>query len=226
MPGTLDGAEQPVSRSLVICGAGGHAVSVANVALSAGYTLAHFIDGYKAGQELFGCKVIAEPTDVGDPQAYSYAIALGDNSARERVYRELIASLGEVSFPALIHSSAVLCSLSSVGAGTVVMPGALIGPNSLVGRFCIVNTRASIDHDCVMEDYASLAPGAVTGGGVRVGERAAVAIGAVVKHGLEVGADSVLGANSYLHRDLPANVTAYGSPAREVRAREAGDKYL
>jgi acetyltransferase-like isoleucine patch superfamily enzyme len=53
-----------------------------------------------------------------------------------------------------------------------------------------------------------------------------VSIGAVVKHGVVIGADSVLGANSYLHADLPGGRVAYGSPARVVRERRVGDRYL
>jgi len=78
----------------------------------------------------------------------------------------------------------------------------------------------------VMEDFSSLAPGALTGGRVRIGARSAVSIGATVKHGVSIGSDSVIGASSYVHTDVPAGVVAYGSPARKVRERFQGETYL
>jgi acetyltransferase-like isoleucine patch superfamily enzyme len=106
------------------------------------------------------------------------------------------------------------------------MPNAVVGPNTRVGRFCIVNTSASIDHDAAMADFSSLAPGAVTGGGVSIGRRSAVSMGAVIKHRVRIGDDCVVGAQSYVDKDLPDNVVAYGTPARSVRTRKAGDAYL
>jgi acetyltransferase-like isoleucine patch superfamily enzyme len=77
-----------------------------------------------------------------------------------------------------------------------------------------------------MLDFSSLAPAAVTGGTVQIGLRSAISIGATIKHGLKIGDDSVVGANSYLNIDLPSNQIAYGTPAKSVRTRKIGDSYL
>lgn len=214
------------ARPLVIVGAGGHAVSVANVALAAGFTIEAFVDQGRQGSTLCGFRVVADMGTLGDPARFSLAIAVGDNAAREKVWRELAARVPEPVFPALIHPTALVSFFCEVAQGTVVMPHAVIGPNSRVGSFCLINTRASIDHDCVMKDFSSLAPAAVTGGTVRIGRRSAVSIGATIRHGVTIGDDSVLGANSYLNRDLPDRQVAYGTPARLIRMRETGDPYL
>jgi len=213
-------------RPLVIVGAGGHAVSVANVALSAGYQIRHFVDQRKTGADLLGVRIIGSTGDLGDPQLFSFAIAIGDNAIRERFHLQLNEDHGALHYPALIHASAVVSHFTSVGEGTVVMPHAVIGPNTSIGKFCLVNTRASIDHDSAMLDFSSLAPGATTGGTVTIGRRSAVSIGATIKHGVKMGDDSVLGASSYLNRDLADNQVAYGTPAKPVRSRQAGDSYL
>lgn len=212
-------------RPLIIIGAGGHAVSVANVALSIGYDLRHFVDRDKADRQLVGTSIIADLAMLGDLDQYSFAIAIGDNAVRERVQHQLCHER-QLDFPPLIHASSVVSSFSSVGMGSVVMPLSVIGPNTHVGAFCIVNTRASIDQDGEMEDYSSLAPGVTTGGNVRVGKRSAVSIGATIKHGVHIGNDTVIGANSYLHSSLGDHIVAYGSPARIIRARLPGEKYL
>ena len=212
--------------TIVIFGAGGHAVSVANVAISAGYKIAYFIDVNKKADYLLGIKIIRDISELGNKEDYEYCIAIGDNALRERIYNELINEHNDIKFPSLIHQSAVISSFSSIGDGTLVMPNAIVGPNSNVGKFCIINSQSSIDHDCNMLDFSSLAPNAATGGAVKVGYRSAISIGAVVKQGLQIGDDCVLGANSYLNKNLSNNKIAYGNPAKEVRDRAIGDEYL
>lgn len=221
-----DETDPPHQQPLVVVGAGGHAVSVANVARSAGYVVACFVDQNKKGARLLDRPIIASVDELEGVGRYVFCIAVGDNAARQRVHAELSARHRDLIFPPLVHASAVVSDFVTLGEGTVLMPQAVVGPNSSVGRFCILNTRSSIDHDCTLADYASLAPGAVTGGSVRIGVRSAISLGAAIKHGVSVGADSVVGACSYLNKDLAANQVAYGTPAKVVRSRSVGDPYL
>ncbi|QWD76442.1 acetyltransferase [Polynucleobacter sp. MWH-UH24A] len=216
----------PHLRPLIIFGAGGHAVSVANVALSAGYTIKYFVDKNRKGLDLLGYKIIEDITAIDNTNNYSFAIAIGDNAVREKKYNELIAATPNLYFPPLVHSTAVISFFTNIGDGSVIMPKAVIGPNSNVGMFCLINTQASIDHDCLMLNYSSLGPAAVTGGMVIIGQRSAISIGATIKHGLKIGDDCVIGANSYLNKDLPNNQVVYGSPAKQIRAHKIGDAYL
>ena len=106
------------------------------------------------------------------------------------------------------------------------MPGAVLGPDTRVGEHCIVNTGATLDHDGVLEDFSSLAPGVSAGGNVSIGELTAVAIGAVIVHRIRIGKNCVIGAGSTVLADIPALSIAYGTPARVVRTRSPGDPYL
>ena len=213
-------------RPLIIFGASGHAVSVANVALSAGYEIQCFIDKNREGSNLLGYSICGGLEELETLDRFSYVIAVGDNATRERIYKKLFVEAPNLHFPPLVHSSAVISYFAEIEDGAVVMPKAVIGPNTKVGKFCLVNTQASIDHDCVMLDYSSMAPAACTGGCVTIGLRSAVSIGAIIKHGVKIGDDCVIGAGSYLNKDLASNQVAYGMPAKPVRKRIIGDEYL
>ena len=214
------------THSIMIVGAGGHAVSVANVAISAGYSVISFVDDNKVGQQIMEIPVISEEVSKSGSSQYNYAIAIGDNAKRKRVYKEFISDLPNANFPSLIHKSSVIGINSQIEEGVVIMPNSNIGPNSKVGRLCIINTSSSIDHDCVVSDFASLAPGVITGGNVKVEELSAISIGAVVKHGIKIGNDSVIGASSYVNKDVGNNVVAYGIPCKKIRDRVHGEPYL
>ena len=213
-------------QPLIVIGAGGHAVSVANVAESSGFSVKYFVDTNRAGGSIFNIPIFADIVDSLDYTNCNFAIAIGDNANRERVYNEMIEKCRSISFPPLIHNSVVVSIFSDICEGSVIMPGVVIGPNTKIGKFCILNTRASIDHDSVMSDFSSLAPGVVTGGTVSIGIRSVVSIGAIVKHNIEIGNDSVLGASSYLNKNLSSNKLAYGVPAKVIRSMNKGDPYI
>jgi len=173
-----------------------------------------------------GAPVITTEACYSSYPKHNYVIAIGDNAVRERVAKELRSALPNVLLPSLAHQSSVIGVGSVVGIGTIVMPNANIGPSSVIGDFCIINTSSSIDHDCSIKDFASIAPGVVTGGNVRVGLRSAISISAAVKHGVNIGDDTVIGANSYVNNDVDSEVVAYGTPCKFVRNRKVGDSYL
>jgi len=212
--------------ALVMLGGARHATSVYNVARSAGYEIAHIVDPGKPDTRLYDIEILRTVEEIDALERFHFCIAVGDNYRREVIHEDLRRLLPTAIFPTLIHASAIVSLGTSIGEGTVVMPGAVIGPHTAVGRFCILNTRCSIDHDGRMGDYSSLAPGVTTGGCVRIGPRSAICIGATIKDDVEVGAGSVVGANSYLSRDLPENKVAYGTPAKVVRSRASDEPYL
>ena len=82
------------------------------------------------------------------------------------------------------------------------------------------------DHDSHLGAFASLAPGAITGGGVEIGARSFVGLGAQLIHGVSIGADTVVGAGALVLHPLPDGVVAYGAPARVIRSRQVSEPYL
>jgi acetyltransferase EpsM len=95
--------------------------------------------------------------------------------------------------------------------------GAVINPGVKLGENVIVNTCASVDPECVIEDGAHICPGIHLGGKVSVGRAIWIGIGTTVKERVTVGAGTLIGAGSVVVDDIPDNVIAYGALARVVR---------
>src|SRR5688500_14187516 len=106
------------------------------------------------------------------------------------------------------------------------MAGAVVNSDGSIGNSCILNTKASLDHDSLMEDFSSLAPNATVVGNVVIGAFSAVSLGASIIHGVKIGEHSVLGAGALAVDDIPHHSVAYGTPAKVIRKRLEGDKYL
>lgn len=98
------------------------------------------------------------------------------------------------------------------------MGGVVINADTAVGKHCIINTSASADHDCIIEDFVHISPHAALCGGVTVGEGAHIGTGAIIIPGKKIGAHSIIGAGAVVLRDIPPNVVAVGNPARVIKS--------
>ena len=215
-----------MKNDIVIIGAGGHALSVTNIALSCGFNVIFYVDDQKSGQKIIGKPVVSNKKFISEGPHKNLCLAVGDNSIREKIYKEYNKIFPSIKFPTLIHSSSIVGFNTEIGEGTVVMPLANIGPNTKINSFCIVNSAASIDHDSSMDSFSSLAPGSILGGNVVVGKRSVISIGATIKNNINIGSDVVIGANSYVNLPVKNNVLAMGTPCRKISNRRKGEKYL
>jgi sugar O-acyltransferase (sialic acid O-acetyltransferase NeuD family) len=219
-------------QRIVIVGSSGHAKVVAEIVeREAKCTIAGLIDSFRpAGESAFGYRVLGSEQVLGALVASDgvtgAVIAIGDNWQRARMARSIAQLAPRLAFVSAVHPSAAIARDALLGAGSVVMPGAIINPGARLGQHCIVNTGATVDHDCTLADFASLAPGAVLGGTVELGECAAVMLGAQVIHGRRIGAHAVIGAGALVLEDVAPHTVAYGAPARLVRRRTEGETYL
>lgn len=214
------------TQSIVIVGTGGHAVSVAETAEAAGYVLRSFINSNGRNRMLFGIPVEASIPESYISEGGNVVVAIGENSVREKEWHRIARAVPIEQLPALVHPSASISKYAFLGAGSVVLQGAVVGSGARIGTGCLLNSGSVLEHECEMANFSSLAPGVLTGGRVQIGRRSALSIGVVVKHGLKIGDDTVVGAASYVHVDIPSNVVAYGSPAKIISRRESGDRYL
>lgn len=207
---------------VLIVGAGGHAQVVADLLLRSADAggPARPVGFLDDNPELHGRAILGLP--VLGPLARCAAIphdavivAIGQNALRRRLFAELLAR-GE-RLAAAIHPRAIVAPDALIGRGAMICAGAVVATGAEIGDNVIVNTGATVDHHNLIGAHAHIAPGAHLGGEVRVGEGCLVGIGAVVMPRRSVGSWSVVGAGALVHRDLPADVTAIGSPARVVR---------
>lgn len=205
-------------RRLSVLGAGGHAKVVVSTARAAGLEVAEVWDDdpRRWGGELHGVPVRGPIAELPDREETLAVIAIGANAARRRV----ADSLKEVTWATLIHPFTWVDPAAELGAGTVIFAGAVVQPDVRAGHHVIVNTAASIDHDCMLEDFVHVACGAHLAGGVTVGSGTLLGAGSSVMPGIRVGRWSILGAGGTAVRDLTDGCVAVGVPARPRRSHE------
>ncbi len=148
------------------------------------------------------------------------AIGVGGPALKQRLVARVRTPFA--SFPTLVHPSVVRGRRVSLGEGTIVCAGSVITVDIRVGAFSTINLCCTIGHDADLSDYTTLAPSVNVSGHVTVGEGTDVGTGSKVIQGVSIGEWSIVGAGAVVSRDLPANVTAVGVPAKAIKERPSG----
>lgn len=204
-----------MNRRLAILGASGHGKVVADIAEQSGWERIDFFDDswpavldngtwQVVGDMNVLCETVEKYTGV--------IVAIGNNLIRTQKLTFLVD--GGAPIVSLFHPSSVVCDSSKIGAGSVVMAGAVVNIDSQIGAGAILNTGCSVDHDCTLGDFVHVSPGARLAGSVSVGDCSWIGIGAVVRQGIVIGDNVTVGAGAAVVSDLPDAVTAVGVPAK------------
>lgn len=194
----------------ILIGGGEHARVVLDVLLSGTVTVKALFDPKYSGF-LFNVPQLGEYKPEAFPGA-SAIVAIGNNSTRRKVVQ-----FSNHAFGRAIHTSAVVSKFSAIGMGTVLFQGVIVQANAKIGNHVIVNTGAQVDHDCVIEDYAHLAPSVTLCGTVHVGEGALIGAGATVIPGIKIGKWAVVGAGAVVTKDVPDYAVVVGVPSKVIR---------
>ncbi|MFC2254539.1 acetyltransferase [Labrys portucalensis] len=143
-----------------------------------------------------------------------YALAIGGGYGRDRlaIARDLDA-LG-LKHTSLVHPTAMVASDAVLSKGSQVLIGAVVATCVRVGTCSIINSRASVDHDCIIGDGVHIGPGATLCGQIEVGDGVFVGAGATVLPRIKIGSDATIGAGAVVTKDVPPGITVLGVPAR------------
>lgn len=200
---------------LILIGAGGHARACIDVIEQHGrFDIAGLVGSTaELHTRQLGYEVIATDSELARlAGSYRYAlVAVGQIQSptlRMRLYREL-AGLG-FELPAIVAPDAHVSRHASIGAGTIVMHGAVVNAGARVGENCIINTRAVVEHDVVVEADCHISTGAILNGGVRVGAGSFVGSACVLKQGVTLGQRCIVGMGLALRHDQPDHARFLG----------------
>lgn len=148
-----------------------------------------------------------------DIQNGEWLIGIGDNLTRKKIVNKIILAGGQFLYAA-IHSASMIpvAAMNQIGEGTVCCAGSWIGPDSIIGEHCIINTSATVDHDCKLGDFVHIAPGVNLCGGVEVGDLTLIGVGASVIPGIKIGRNCIIAGGTSINQDIPDNVLVAGNP--------------
>jgi sugar O-acyltransferase (sialic acid O-acetyltransferase NeuD family) len=219
-------------KNLVLIGGGNQVQYTIDIIEKEGkYNIVGIIDSIRdIGSELYGYNIIGRQENLKTlVDVYNIdggIISIGDNWTRYYIHEAIKKIKPDFKFFNAIHPSVYIGNNVTLGEGIVVMAGCILNPGAYVGNFTFFATGAHVEHDCIIGDYASISAGSLTGGHVKLGKYSALTLGVTVIDRVEIGENTVVGAGSVILKSLPDNVLVYGNPAKIIRNRDQGEKFL
>lgn len=205
-------------KKVVIIGAGGHAKVIADIIEKSGDEIVGFLDDNKE----IGTTIINEYKVIGDlnnrftmavtKENLEFIIAIGDNKKREE-----ISHSPNLKFYTAIHPSAQIGLDVEIQEGTVIMANACINSSAKIGKHCIINTGAIIEHDNIIEDFVHVSPNVALGGTVKIGKSTHVGIGSTIKNNITICENCKIGAGAVVVKDIEKEGTYIGVPAKGIK---------
>jgi sugar O-acyltransferase (sialic acid O-acetyltransferase NeuD family) len=175
--------------------------------------LAGFLDDNADALAAFGRFAPVSPLAGHKPSADNlYLAGLGMPPLKEKLVAPLVAAGAE--FLTFVHPQALVGARVKFGKGAVICPGAILSVDIEVGDFAMVNLNCTIGHDATLGPWTSLSAQCDVTGHVRVADRVFMGSRASIIPGKSVGSRSIVGAGAVVVRDVPADVTVVGIPAR------------
>jgi sugar O-acyltransferase (sialic acid O-acetyltransferase NeuD family) len=191
-----------MNKKLAIIGAGGHGKVVGEIALLNQYKIIHFFD-----DEIE--KIKGFPFTISGNLDYlvnhlkdydSFFVAIGDNQKRYNKLEWLKKQKKNIIN--LIHPKSTISKFSSLGLGISVMANAVINPGTFIKEGVIINSSASIDHDCVIECFSHVSPNCSLSGNVRVGKFTHLGTGTSVHPGINIGNNVKTAVGSKVYKNI------------------------
>lgn len=200
---------------VIIIGASGHGKVIADIIVSSGNVVKGFLDDADdiQGKSIIGFPVLGKISDYKDHLDCQFIIAIGNPYVRKKISESI-----DVKWYTAVHPSAVISKFdTSIGEGTVLMANAVVNSSAKIGKHCIINTGAIVEHDNVLEDYVHLSPNVTLAGAVKVGKSTHIGVGSCTKQGLNIAADCIIGAGSVIVKDITESGTYIGVPAKRIK---------
>ena len=192
---------------VIILGGGGHASVLTEICIEQGrQILAVVSPETRLTRQIFkGLPHLKQDNYVLEFSASSVELVNGVGGLPGSELRKGLATkFSELGyrFATIVASSATVSRTATLGEGAQVLPRATINAGVSIGMHSILNTGSIVEHDCSIESYVHIAPGATICGGAKIREGAQIGPNSVVAQGLNIGEHSIIGAGVSVVRSL------------------------
>ena len=202
-------------EDLNIIGCGGHARSVADIAIrnERDIRIVFFDDNAKNNEIILGGLDVRTMSELGMGVNGKCIVAVGDNTKRENYFNRY----NELEFISIVSNNAHIGYLSTIERGCFVGEMAHIGPETIIYENCIINNGAIIEHECIIGKSSHVSVGAKICGRTIIGQRNMIGAGAVVIDKVSTCDDVVIGAGAVVASDIVESGTYVGVPAKRIK---------
>lgn len=204
---------------MIIAGAGGHALELLDILIPQNKTKNLVFFDEINSRKLFQCQfpVIHSEEQVRDHFQTDPHFILGTGSPKLRhaFYIRFTALGGKLC--SVQGNGEILSSFSTGADHADIFNLCYIGPNTSLGKGCLINTGAQIHHEVVVGEFSEINPGAIILGGVQIGSFCYIGTNATILPKVKIGNNVKVGAGAVITKDVMDGVTVVGIPGRIIK---------
>lgn len=177
-----------------------------------------FVDDAPGAARINGQRLLSYAQFLAEPAAARYAVLAIASGRVRQMLAERCAADGVQPW-AVAASNAVQMDAVELGVGAVLSPFVTLTSNIRIGQHFHANLYSYVEHDCVLGDFVTFAPGVHCNGNVHIEDHAYIGAGAIIKQGqpgqpLVIGRGAVVGMGAVVTKSVAAGATVVGNPAR------------
>jgi sugar O-acyltransferase (sialic acid O-acetyltransferase NeuD family) len=179
-----------------------------------------FVDDNPPSDVVNGHKVFTYSQWLAEPATNRFInIAIATSVIRERLVKQCIED--KIKFFEVRAANVVQLDDVRMGEGAILCPFVTLTSNIRIGKHFHANIYSYVEHDSIIGDYVTFAPGAKCNGNIRIEDHAYIGSGAVIKQGtsgnpLVIGRGAIVGMGAVVTKSVPPYTTVIGNPARPM----------
>ena len=144
-------------------------------------------------------------------------IGIANSQVRQKLANKL--EKDQIELWSVQANNTIIMDCVEIAKGAALSPFVSITSNIKIGKCFHANLYSYVEHDCVIGDYVTFAPGVKCNGNIHIQDHAYIGTGAVIKQGtpdepLIIGKGAIIGMGAVVTKSVPAGVTVVGNPAR------------
>lgn len=174
----------------------------------------------KQGTTISGVPVLGKIDNSPIHSDAAFVVAIGTPRVRKAVVDRLLR-VEPAKFATLIHPDVKRSSCVEIGEGSIIAAGCILTTHIRVGKHNIINLNCTVGHDCIFDDYCTIAPIVAVSGNVQLEQGVEVGTSACIRQGVRMREGSLLGMGGVLTKDVEPNVVMVGNPARPLKVLPA-----